>query len=281
MKIKFKDFLLEHKLHKNQYQLLDYIEKLSLIKTFVFVDTESTGLGGHKHQQLTQISAIAYNYDYKNNKFKKLTTFNKKIKISPDVRKRLYDKNRKYKPIIPGTMDITKVFKFNRYGDKIPYDTKYYDEIQIINEFKNWLSNLEYEPLLIMQNASFDMDLLVGRSGEKLLNNNNNKPYEIIDTKQLLQLFIIPIFSKLSENDIKYKEILNKIGTSSRDKGLTTSAMGKWAPYFDIDLSGYHDALTDCEITSKMFSKIIEIIKEHSDLNINKYQADIIIKNKK
>ena len=280
MKITFKDFLLEHKLHKNQYQLLDYIEKLSINNTFVFVDTESTGLGGHKHQQLTQISAIAYDYDYKNNTFKELSNFNKKIKISPDVRKRLYDKNRKYKPIIPGTMDITKVFKFNRYGDKIPYDTKYYDEIKIINEFKKWLSNLDYKPLLIMQNASFDMDLLVGRSGEKLLG-NDNKPYEVLDTKQLLQLFIIPIFNKLSEKDVEYKKILDKIGTSGRDKGLTTSAMGRWAPYFGIDLTGYHDALTDCEITSRMFSKIIEIIKEHSDLNINKYQADRIIKNKK
>ena len=65
----FSEFINEHKLHKTQIQFLDYIEKLSKNKVFVFTDTETTGLGGPKKQQLTQVSAVAYNYNYIQNTF--------------------------------------------------------------------------------------------------------------------------------------------------------------------------------------------------------------------
>ena len=65
---KFKIFE-EHKLEKNQYQLLEYIDDLSSSNTFIFLDTETTGLGGFKKQQLTQISAVAADYDFNNNKY--------------------------------------------------------------------------------------------------------------------------------------------------------------------------------------------------------------------
>ena len=254
----------EHKLHKNTYQLLDYLDKLSSDKVFVFVDTETTGLGGHKKQQLTQISAIAYEYNFQQNALKEIGTFNKKIKISTDIKYKLEDPNDR----------IYKVFKFNHYGDKIKDDPKYYDEQQILSEFRNWVAHTGYylEPLLIMQNSIFDMNMLVGR-GEKL-------PYEVLDTKQLLQLFVIPIIRKLSETDNKYQDILDEIGTSERDFGMTTSAMGKWGPFFGINMSGYHDALTDCKITAQMFTKMIDFIKDNSDLDISKYQSERIFVNK-
>lgn len=263
MKTTFYEFLNEHKLHKNIYQLLDYIEKLSEDKVFLFTDCETTGLGGHKKQQLTQIAAVGFDYDFKSNSLKEFGTFNKKIKISPDMKSRLYDPKD----------DIRSKFKFNRYGDKISTDTKYYDEQSILSEFRNWVAHSGYykDPLLIMQNAIFDMNMLVGRSGQKL-------NYEVLDTKLIIQLFVIPIMQKLAETDIKYTEILDKIGTSTRDNGLITSSMAKWGPYFGINMSGYHDALTDCRITGEMFTKMIDFIKEYSDLDISKYQVDRIKK---
>lgn len=258
----FNQFLNEHKLHKNQYQFLDYIEKLSQNKSFIFVDTETTGLGGPKKQQLTQISAVAYNYDFHSNELKEFGNFNKKIKISADMKDRL--KNPKD--------DIYSTFRFNQYGNKIKEDPKYYDEQEILKEFYNWLKNSgQYlEPLLIMQNAIFDMNMFVGRSGTKI-------KYEVLDTKQIIQLFIIPIIQKLAETNQEYQETLIKIGTSTRDNGLITSSMGKWGPFFNIDMSGYHDGLTDCRITSEMFTKMIDFIKENIDLNISKYQVERIL----
>jgi len=255
----FSEFLNEHKLHKNQYQLLDYLEKLSS-KSFIFIDTETTGLGGHKKQQLTQISAVAFDYDFQQNTLKETDTFNKKIKISSDMRGRLEDPKDR----------IKQIFKFNHYGDKIKEDPKYYEEQDIIDNFRNWLSQ-NVDPLLIMQNAIFDMNMLVGRGGKKL-----GTPFEVLDTKQIIQLFVIPIIQKLAETDDEYKQMLDKIGTSDRDFSLISSSMSKWGPFFGINMSGYHDALTDCRITAQMFTKIVDLIKDNVDLNISKYQVERI-----
>ncbi len=257
----FSEFLNEHKLHKSIYQFLDYLEDLSKNKVFIFCDTETTGLFGPKKQQLTQISAVGYEYDFQNNSLEEFGTFNKKIKISADMKGRLYDPDD----------NIKSKFKFNHYGDKIVEDPKYYDEQRILNEFRYWVANASSDPLLIMQNASFDMNMIIGRSGKKL-------QYEVLDTKQILQLFVIPIAQKLAETDSEYKDKLEKIGTSARDFGLVASGMGKWGPFFNIDMSGYHDGLTDCRITSEMFTKMIDFIKENSDLDISKYQVSRIKK---
>lgn len=267
----FEQFLNEHKLHKNQYQFLDYLDKLSRNKVFVFIDTETSGLGGPKKQQLTQISAVGYNYNFQSNILDEFGTFNKKIKISSDMKSRL--KNPKD--------DIYRAFRFNHYGNKIKDDPKYYEEKDIISQFKNWLSHAGYylDPLLIMQNASFDMNMIIGRGDGKKLGYDNIS-YEVLDTKQLLQLFVIPIIQKLAETNNEYKDFLNNVGTSARDFGLTTSAMGKWAPFFGIDMSGYHDGLTDCRITSQMFLKIVDLIKNNVDLDISKYQVERIKKQK-
>lgn len=259
----FSDYLNEHKLYKNTHQFLKYIEDLSKNNVFIFLDTETTGLGGHKKQQLTQIAAIGYEYDFVSNTLKEFGNFNKKIKISDDMKNRLSD-----------TSDnIRKIFKFNRYGDKIKSDPKYYDEQKVIGEFINWVTHSGYylDPLLIIQNAEFDMNMLSGRNL-----NPTKLNYEVLDTKKIIQLFLIPIIQKLAETELKYSKILDDIGTSPRDNGLISSSMSKWGPFFDINMSGYHDALTDCEITSKMFTKIIDFIKENSDLDISKYQMERI-----
>lgn len=261
----FNEFLNENKLHKNIFQFLKYLDNLSENKVFIFLDTETTGLGGHKKQQLTQIAAVGYEYDYQSNNLKEFGTFNKKIKISADMKDRLSNPSD----------DIKAKFKFNHYGNKIESDPKYYDEQEILGEFRNWLAHSGYylEPLLVIQNAGFDMNMLVGR-GNKML--GDIKPYEVLDTKMVLQLFVIPIMQKLAESDKKYSEFLNDVGTSTRDNGLITSSMSKWGPFFDINMSGYHDALSDCRITAEMFTKMIDFIKNNSDLDISKYQTERI-----
>lgn len=247
MVLKFK--LFEHKLHKNQVQLLEYIKNLSENKKFIFLDTETTGLGGFKKQQLTQISAISSTYDFNNNHFEEIDSFNKKIKLTEDIIK---SRSRE---------QLTRILKFNRYGDRT---SKYVDEKECLTEFLNWVEK-NGNPLLIIQNASFDMNMLCGRSGIKII-------YPVLDTKQIIQLFVIPITQKLAEKSDYYQDILNRIGTSERDFGLINSSMSKWGPFFKINMTGYHDALTDCRITMELFKNIINYIEDNKDLNIQKYQ---------
>lgn len=253
-----KNQIFEHKMYKDTGSLLNYIESLSNKKTFIFVDTETTGLGGHKKQQLTQVSAIAYDYNFTNNKLSELDRYNNKIKLTTDILKR--------KESEEGKKQLNWVLSFNRYGEKMG---KYKDEKEVLHDFFSWVNQFDV-PLLVMQNAEFDMNMLCGRSGIKI-------KWEVLDTKQLLQLFVIPVAQKLSETNPKYQDILKNIGLSERDYGLVNSSMGKWGPFFNVNMAGYHNSLMDCEMTSNMFLGIVDFLKININLDIKKYQNDRII----
>jgi len=216
---KFK--LFENKMwYKTIPEILNYLSELN-DKTWVFIDTETTGLGGPKDEE---------------------------VPVSSWTRK--------------------KTLNFNHYYDEIK-GKDYLDEQEVLRDFFFWVSELK-NVIFVIQNAEFDMQMLSGRFKEKI------KVYEVLDTKMFLQLYIIPIYQTLAETDDVYKKKLDNIGTSSRDNGLISSSMGKWAPEFDIDTSKYHDALFDCEMTIKMFSDMIEVMKDNINLDISKYQNERI-----
>ena len=237
-------------------EYINYLDSLKN-KTWVFIDTETTGLGGYKKQQLTQIAAVAINP----NNYSTIDEFNQKIKLTDEIKKDMDFQ------AFPGSMTRKRVLSFNRYGDRIK-DKKYIDEQEALNLFFNWLES-NGDPLLVIQNAQFDLDMLGGRSSREL-------QYPVLDTKKILQFYIIPIYQKLSETDNKYKQILQKIGTSERDKGLVSSSMGNWAPEFGVSTEGYHDALYDCKMTIEMYKSIIKILNQNKNLDIYKYQMERI-----
>ena len=70
--------------------------------------------------------------------------------------------------------------------------------------------------------------------------------------------------------------MVDKIGTSGRDNGLISSSLSKIGPALGINMTGYHDALIDCRLMAQMFTKMVEFIKQHQDVDITKYQADRI-----
>jgi DNA polymerase III epsilon subunit-like protein len=240
--------------YKTIPQILDWLE-IKSEKPFVFCDTETTGLGGPKKQQITQVSAIATHYDFNTNTFKELGEYDQKIKLSVDTKAR-YE--------TPGD-DSRKVLSFNHYGSG---DYKYRGEREIVDEFFTWID--QYTPfLLVAQNAGFDMAMLSGRFGHKLNN-------EVFDTKMLIQLYYLPLIQTLAETDTKYKELINFIGTSDRDNGLISSSLSKIGPALGLNMSGYHDALTDCRLTMNMYLKIVDFLKENQSVDIMKYQSDRI-----
>ena len=240
--------------YKTIPEILDWLE-IKSEKPFVFCDTETTGLGGAKKQQLTQVSAIATQYDFNTNTFKELGEYDQKIKLNDDTKSR-YE--------TPGD-DSRKILSFNHYGDG---QYTYRDEREIVDEFFTWVD--QYTPfLLVAQNASFDMSMLSGRFGHKLNN-------EVFDTKMLIQLYYLPLIQKLAETDTKYQEMINFIGTSARDNGLLSSSLSKIGPALGLNMTGYHDALTDCRLTMNMYLKIVDFLKENQSVDIMKYQAERI-----
>lgn len=249
------DELNENKMwYKTIPDILNWIESKSSLK-WLFLDTETTGLGGPKKQQLTQVSAIATDYDFGKGQFTDIASFDEKIKLTSEIKTRYST---------PGDSS-RKILSFNHYGSG---NYKYREEKEIVDEFFEWVE--QYSPcLLIAQNAGFDMAMLAGRFGHKIKN-------EVLDTKRLIQLYYLPLLQKLAETDDTYKSVISKIGTSERDGGLVSSSMSKIGPALGINMSGYHDALTDCKIAMEMYQKIVDFLKQHQSEDIMKYQIERI-----
>lgn len=240
--------------YKTIEEILEWLEDKSNMP-FILLDTETTGLGGAKNDQITQISAIVYDYNFMETVFNKIDQFDDKIRLTSDTKN-------KYNNI----GDKTKwVLGFNRYGSG---NYKYKEEESVINEFFDFVS--KYEPcLLVAQNAQFDMNMLGGRYNNVIKN-------EVFDTKMLIQLYYIPLLQKLAETDPVYQGVIDKIGISSRDNGLISSSLSRIGPALEIDMTGYHDALTDCLLMKDMLIGIINLLKSNKHLDISKYQIQRI-----
>jgi DNA polymerase III alpha subunit (gram-positive type) len=240
--------------YKTIPEILNWLDSKSTLP-WIWIDTETSGLGGPKKQQLTQVSAIATKYDFNSNSFIELDTYDQKIKLTDDIKSRYNS---------PGDTS-RRILSFNHYGSG---QYKWRNEEEVVNEFFNWLER--YEPcLFVAQNAGFDMNMLSGRFGHKITN-------EVFDTKMLIQLYYLPLIQKLGETDSKYKDLINFIGTSSRDNGLISSSLSKIGPALGLNMSGYHDALTDVKITIEMFKRIVDFLKENQAVDIMKYQSERI-----
>ena len=92
----------------------------------------------------------------------------------------------------------------------------------------------------------------------------------------LIQLYYLPLLQALAETDPKYKEMIDFIGKSERDGGLISSSMSKVGPALGINMTNYHDALTDVKITIEMYKKIINFLQNHKNVDIMKYQLERI-----
>lgn len=255
--INYFDFLLEHKFWgKSISEFLTWMESKSK-NHFVIIDCESTGLPSDPYEvQLTQISCIVVKYDYNLNKFIEINSFNKKIKLTEKTIHLMDDPNNR----------INSVLSFNHYGEG---NQDYYGEENVLQEFFEFINQYK-KPILVIQNASFDMRYLNTRNPIVRFNN------EILDTKQIIQLFYLPLLQKLAENDTKYLDLINKIGTSTRDNGLISSSMSKIGPALNLDMNNYHDAISDVRITTEMLNKIVLFLKNHQNIDIKKYQFERI-----
>jgi hypothetical protein len=240
--------------YKTIPEIINWLDSKSSLP-WIWIDTETSGLGGPKKQQLTQVSAIATKYDFNSNSFIELDTYDQKIKLTDDIKSRYNS---------PGDTS-RRILSFNHYGSG---QYKWRNEEEVVNEFFNWLER--YDPcLFVAQNAGFDMNMLSGRFGHKITN-------EVFDTKMLIQLYYLPLIQKLGETDSKYKDLINFIGTSSRDNGLISSSLSKIGPALGLNMSGYHDALTDCRLTMNMYLKIVDFLKKNKSVDIMKYQTERI-----
>ena len=250
-------FIREHKLWgKTIEEFLNWLEQKSQ-KTWILLDTETTGLPSDPYEvQLTQVSCIVIKYDFETNTYQEIDSYNKKLKLTEETLTLMQSPESR----------IQKVLSFNHYGQS---GIEYFEEGETLQEFFEYLRTFG-EPLLVIQNAQFDMRYLNIRN--PIVNFDN----EVLDTKQVAQLYYLPLLQKLAETEHEFYEMITRIGTSDRDNGLISSSLSKIGPALGINMSGYHDALTDCRLMIQMFTKMIDFLKMYQNIDITKYQMDRI-----
>jgi DNA polymerase III epsilon subunit-like protein len=237
---------------------IDYIETVG--KTFIFFDTETTGLN-QKEDQITQISAIAC--DGTSDNFAELETFSAKLSLNDDIKNRMIsgtDQNKEWikKYASDRFKEPVDVLRMTRYGER---HGKYSEEKSKLREFIDWIVKFE-DPVLVAQNSKFDMKFL-SRAGIKNI-------YPVMDTMVMLRLFFLPILRKLSKQYPKkwYKKRDSLLKPKRTGKGKYYSvSLGTVAPILGINIEGWHDALADVRATIELVRKIYLFLKENKDID--------------
>ena len=249
-------------------------------KTWIFFDTETTGFD-QKKDQVTELAAIAVEpNDWQDPKI--VGTYHEKIKLNPDILRRLKD------PESPERIEWEKdqakqrkplkkpqdVLKFTRYGEK---GVDFKDEQETFEEFRKFITQFK-DPVLVAQNASFDMKFVNGRIKQKL------PKLPVIDTVPVLKFQLIPLLQALTDIDNisknvlpdlpedKKEEFMNiyKMASFALDKINTrfgpSASLGNVAAAFEINTDEWHNALADTKMLIEVFKKTyntLQLIKKY------------------
>lgn len=245
MIIKYIDFINESIKYLSTEELFSWFNDRRK-HTFIALDTETTGLKGPRIDQLTQIAAIAFSFDYDSLTFSEVSRYNKKISLTPEIKalKQLPDSK------------IQGALKYNRYGVS---GGKFQDEQIVINELVDFVGQFE-NTILLIQNAPFDMPMINIRAKFKRLNS------EVFDTKDFFAYFLIPTLQKLAETDPEAQAVLDSLGKSSSGR-VYTSSLPKVAAGLDVDHTGAHDALYDCTYMVQTLEKAFVIVRANSEID--------------
>ena len=249
--------------------LLAILERYSE-HTWIFFDTETTGLHP-KSSQLTEIAAIAGNVNLA--KFKELGNFRRKIKLTESTLRLLHDRssperyawkrdNIKARNPMSVPQDILSM---TRYGEN---GIEYREEQATIRSFYDFVGSHE-SPLLIAQNAAFDMRMLGVRSKRRF------RRYPVLDTKEVIQHYFLPFLkSRVELFDCKIsKSTLGKLAIRRGNKTRYSSSLGIVAHALEVDNTGWHSALADVEMMIEVYITIINTLEGNKDIDISREHA--------
>jgi len=236
--------------------LIDYIERLKGNgHTWIWLDTETTGLNGPEEEQITQLAAIATNSNGE-----KISNFHKMVQLNNDTKMDL--------ELLDDDSNKAKALDMNHYNDNA--DTEELEkENDVLSSFLTWLSKHK-NPILVIQNADFDMDMIKGRSEWDHIN------YPILDLLKILQFYIVPLYTVLADQHPILKDKLEK--SLGRGKyGFFSASQPKWAKLLGLNGKD-HDARGDVETMIKLYDKYIEILNKYKDIDISQKQSYAIDK---
>jgi len=234
--------------------------------TWIFFDTETTGFNPGL-RQLTEIGAVAVDPKSWNSDATILGQFNKKIKLDPDTLEAISQQSTKPEDV--KGKSIQDLLSMTRYGES---GKKYDDEQAVLDQFFEFISSFP-NPLLVAQNASFDMKFVNVRSGGKMPN------HPVLDTQQLMQGYLIPLLktqAKAEEGDPEARKLLNKLYVRKGNWGYYSASMGVVSKAYGISIDGWHNALADVKMMMEMYRSVMDTIRKGMGTDISREQGKFL-----
>ena len=256
----------------------EMFEKIDGFKnnTWVFFDIESTGLKPEK-SQITEIAAIAVDPNMFRESSDIIGTFNMKSKFTqetldiirqqdemPEEEKEDWQKRKK--------MTVTDILSMTRHGVKKSEFEKSFktDELNLIEGFLDFVES-HSNPMLIIQNADFDMPFTSTRYQKHGGNPDRVLKFPVLDTKIIMKYFLIPMLKTLAgppTDDRESQEMLKKLskpGYHSVSQGVVSQAYG-------ISADEWHNALADVKMMMEMLRRVMSSLELGRGVDISSAQ---------
>ena len=237
--------------------------------TWIFFDTETTGFKPET-AQLTEIAAVAA---YPNNwQFEEVDAqkglFYDKIKLTPET---VAGFEASDDPKAKFPLELTRYgMPSDEYKKKYPKGMP--NEVDVIKEFLVYVEG-QPNPVLVAQNAEFDINFIQTRAGFYDLD-TNLRNYPIFDTMMLIKLWHNSLIKTLAdEGDERAQTILQALTMTGKFGDYTTSSMGPVSQAYEISTDEWHNALADVKMMMEMTKVIFMALQEGSDVDISKYQG--------
>lgn len=231
-------------------------------KTFIFFDTETTGIkAGESHNQITQLAAIAINLE----SGETLDSYSETFKLEQSTIDKIEDEKIN-PPKDPKKWGIEKTLAYNKYDSEKAKDTP----SGSANELLEWMHKFR-NSIIVAQNAQFDLGFL-----NTLLKKNKLQPLKtpVMDLMKFNRIYLEPILNNLERNGVP--EAIEKLNLLKNDKGKVSFAQNKLGDAFGVGTKGAHDAIHDVEQMIGLVKNIVDFIKEHSSkINPETAQADL------
>jgi DNA polymerase III epsilon subunit-like protein len=234
--------------------------------TWIFFDTETTGLPGKEVYvgQLTNIGAVAVNPNNWDADPEILGEFNEMVEINPGVEERRSEQDANPDPKRKSRdWTISQALTNTGYHE---WEGEYLDEQVVISNFINFVNSFP-SPVLVAQNASFDMQWILARSETSM------QRYPVIDTMRIMQYFLIPLLRALEQSSVQDEDAAKLLSKLRRGKYYSTS-MGKVAAAYGIDTQNWHRALDDAKMLMQLFYHVVKTLRTGIDVDIGPEHAE-------
>ena len=228
-------------------------------RTWVFLDTETLGFNGDKHQ-LTEVAAKAISIQGKT--YRELATYHEKSRLLSITRLRLS------MPYNGPGLSYRDLMKMTNYGESLK-SRQYIDEVEVIRGLLLFLNDYE-NPIIVAHNAPFDINFLNKRGNVYFEEKNIFNKYEVVDTLRVMKKYFAPLVITEAERFnhrwlppserqyiLKMRSVYKFL--KKKKSNRISLKLGNVAGAFGLAADGWHTAIYDIQMLISTTEEILKL----------------------